>query len=84
MYMDYTIECRLDHSLWAGPREDCPHFGYDPSDCKTCGGCQHYLGMGDWGLSCRKTYLKLVHAFDAACEDFEPVKVGNGLIGGEE
>lgn len=37
-----------------------------------CYNCQHWYGMGDWGLSCAKNYYNCSHnGFDKACEQFE-------------
>ena len=37
-----------------------------------CYNCQHWYGMGDFGLSCAKNYYNCSHnGFDKACEQFE-------------
>jgi hypothetical protein len=37
-----------------------------------CYNCQHWIGGGDWGLSCAKKYYNYsMNGFDKACEEFE-------------
>ena len=39
---------------------------------KICYNCKHWIGGGDWGLSCRKNYYNCSsNGFDKACEQFE-------------
>lgn len=40
-----------------------------------CYNCKHWIGGGDWGLSCRKDYyIASTNGFDEACEKFEKIK----------
>ena len=43
----------------------------DLSNEPICYNCKHYLGGGDWGLSCAKHYHVLTEALHEICEDFE-------------
>ena len=37
-----------------------------------CYNCKHWIGGGDWGLSCRKDYYNTSsNGFNKACEKFE-------------
>ena len=37
-----------------------------------CYNCKHWIGGGDWGLSCRKDYyVASSNGFNKACEKFE-------------
>ena len=37
-----------------------------------CYNCKHWIGGGDWGLSCRKNYyLSSTNGFRETCEEFE-------------
>ena len=41
-------------------------------DMDICYNCQHWIGGGDWGLSCTKNYYNCSYnGFDIACEQFE-------------
>ena len=44
----------------------------DVENMDICYNCKHWLGCGDWGLSCRKNYYNCsCNGFDKACEQFE-------------
>lgn len=44
----------------------------DVENLHICYNCKHWLGGGDWGLSCRKNYyLSSTNGFREACEEFE-------------
>ena len=44
----------------------------DVEQLRICYNCQHWYGMGDWGLSCAKNYYNCSsNGFDEACEQFE-------------
>ena len=44
----------------------------DIDNMNICYNCQHWIGGGDWGLSCAKDYYKSSsNGFDKACEQFE-------------
>lgn len=82
------MECKKCKYLWVGsdtfPHDVCDitHV-YDPKSCDlvsdeevetmdVCYNCQHWYGMGDWGLSCAKNYYNCSYnGFDKACEQFE-------------
>ena len=49
----------------------CNFFNKDMSNEPICFNCKHFLGGGDWGLSCGKDYYRLVDALDLKCEKFE-------------
>ena len=51
--------------------ELCNFINKDLSNMKICYNCKHYLGGGDWGLSCAKHYHVLTEALHEGCEDFE-------------
>ena len=37
-----------------------------------CYNCKHWIGGGDWGLSCAKNYYNCsTNGFDEVCEQFE-------------
>ena len=41
-------------------------------DADICYNCKHWIGGGDWGLSCRKDYYNTsTNGFNKACEKFE-------------
>ena len=41
-------------------------------DLNICFNCQHWIGGGDWGLSCSKNYYNCSsNGFDKACEQFK-------------
>lgn len=41
-------------------------------DLDICYNCKHWIGGGDWGLSCRKDYyIASTNGFEKACEQFE-------------
>ena len=40
---------------------------------KICYNCKHWMGVGDFGLSCDKHYeVCTANGFERACDDFEP------------
>ena len=48
----------------------CDYHNRDMSNEKICLNCEHYLGMGDWGLSCKADYYKIPGPVSEACEKF--------------
>lgn len=41
-------------------------------DMDICYNCQHWIGGGDWGLSCTKNYYYASsNGFNTACKQFE-------------
>ena len=71
-YMTYVFECKLDHALYSAPNKGCPNVEFDPRNGRYCGDCEHYIGVGDWGLSCSAHYHRLPVAYTPAdeCPDF--------------
>lgn len=68
------IRCKIFHNALINSlqtKTECEYHNVDVSQEKICLNCEHYLGGGDWGLSCRKDYYKLPNATSKACEDFE-------------
>ena len=53
---------------------------------KKCGQCSHYIGFGDWGLSCEEMYGLTYEERDAGdCEWFEQTDVcrnASRIVGG--
>lgn len=44
----------------------------DVENMDICYNCEHWYGMGDFGLSCAKNYYNCNHnGFDKACEQFK-------------
>ncbi len=64
-----ACDCRLTRAILLP--FGCSLKGKDISGERVCVNCRHFLGGGDWGLSCSKEYHRLVDALDEACEDFE-------------
>ena len=52
----------------------CEYWNKDLSREKICLNCKHFIGGGDWGLSCAKDYYRLSNALSTACDDFEKGK----------
>lgn len=47
-------------------------YGEKVEDMDICYNCEHWIGGGDWGLSCAKNYFNCSHnGFDKACEQFK-------------
>ena len=65
--------CKLTNTL-RNPNASCEYYNKDISDLDMCYNCKHYIGGGDWGLSCRKDYYKLVQFNSKTCEHFESDK----------
>lgn len=49
------------------------NFDHDNVENMTiCYNCKHWIGGGDWGLSCRKDYyVASSNGFDEICDQFE-------------
>lgn len=72
--------CDISHSIFHNP------FGKkivgcsiesddDVSKMNICYNCKHWIGGGDWGLSCRKDYyVATSNGFREACKKFERKK----------
>lgn len=50
---------------------NCEYHNKDLKKEKICLNCKHYLGMGDFGLSCKKNYYAIPHPTTKACDKFE-------------
>lgn len=51
---------------------------FDVQFMKICYNCKHWIGGGDWGLTCRKDYYKAFSdGFHKACDYFEEVMYGS-------
>lgn len=54
----HTISCNLEND--------------NIEDMKICYNCKHWIGGGDWGLSCKKDYYNCsTNGFNEGCKDFE-------------
>ncbi len=62
-------QCKLRRVLTNGT--GCELFNKDLSDSLLCINCEHFLGGGDWGLSCKEDYYTLCDALDRACNKFK-------------
>lgn len=66
--------CNLDrviHSRTGKDALNCDYFNKDMTNEPICYNCEHYLGGGDWGLSCANDYYKLVEATSKICDNFK-------------
>ncbi len=61
--------CKLYKELLDGG--GCELYNKDISSMKICFTCKHYLGGGDWGLSCAADYYTLTGALNKACDKYE-------------
>ena len=72
---DIYLSCRLTNICLKKDVENveskCEYFNNNMSEYDICLNCKHYLGGGDWGLSCGKDYYKLVNALDKSCDEIE-------------
>lgn len=67
------VRCKIFHSTLFNALKlhtECDYYNVDVSQMEICLNCEHYLGGGDWGLSCAKEYHRLVGPTDEACGDF--------------
>ena len=55
----------------------CDYHNVDITDMEICLNCEHYLGGGDWGLTCADDYYKLPGPTSKACEHFKRKVKGN-------
>lgn len=70
----YNAFKRLCHITRVCNMTSCTYLTDDDKveDMDICYNCQHWIGGGDWGLSCAKNYYNCSHnGFDIACEQFE-------------
>ncbi len=65
----YTM-CKITHIC--NPESCDLNSDEDVKDMSICFNCKHWMGMGDWGLSCSKDYYNTSSdGFGKACEKFE-------------
>ena len=65
-----TMICTVSH-LWRPLSCDLASDA-DVENMDICYNCSHWLGGGDFGLSCKKNYYHCsANGFDKACEQFE-------------
>ena len=65
-----TTVCTISHRLRP---HSCDYIvdDKDVENMNICFNCKHWLGGGDWGLSCAKDYYNCsVNGFDKACKNF--------------
>ena len=74
-----ACNCRLSHMIIAPV--GCDMRNKDVGEEKICLNCEHFLGGSDWGLSCAKSYHKLVNALDEACGNFKMIDAQNAQLG---
>lgn len=66
------IACELTNNIIVNEHaEKCSFYNKDMSEEDICFNCKHFIGGGDWGLSCAKHYHKLTEALNKMCEDAE-------------
>ena len=61
--MRSITRCKVFHNTLINALEiktECGYHNVDVSQMEICLNCEHYLGGGDWGLSCAKEYHRLV------------------------
>lgn len=68
-YLERTM-CKITHIC--NPESCDLNSDEDVKDMPICFNCKHWIGGGDWGLSCSKDYYNTSsNGFDKACEKFE-------------
>lgn len=63
--------CEITHLLYT---KSCNYIDNDSQvvAMNICYNCKHWIGGGDWGLSCRKDYYNTsTNGFREVCEHFE-------------
>lgn len=69
--MYISNSCDITHTL---NKKSCDYIISDAEveDMNICYNCKHWIGGGDWGLSCRKDYyITSTNGFNEACEQSE-------------
>ena len=62
--------CKITHIC--NPESCDLNSDEDVKDMPICFNCKHWIGGGDWGLSCSKDYYNTSsNGFGKACEKFE-------------
>lgn len=68
-YPECTM-CKITHIC--NPESCNLNSDEDVKNMSICFNCKHWMGMGDWGLSCSKDYYNTSsNGFAKACENFE-------------
>lgn len=68
-YNAYKEVCKVTHKCHT---ISCNLENDNIKDMKICYNCKHWVGGGDWGLSCKKDYYNCsTNGFDKGCKDFE-------------
>lgn len=72
-YNSYKKLCKITNTCYMRScNYDLIHPNIKVEDMDICYNCQHWIGSGDWGLSCAKNYYKCSsNGFDKSCEQFE-------------
>lgn len=69
---DFAMQgCSITHVL---NKQSCDYITNDAEveNMNICYNCKHWIGGGDWGLSCYKNYYNCsTNGFDEVCEQFE-------------
>ena len=67
--------CKLTNAVIPnGNCGDCAYFQKDISKLNICYNCKHWIGGGDFDLSCKKDSYRIRSGIDDACKDFERKK----------
>ena len=62
--------CSITH--YTNPKSCSIESDEDVKKMKICYNCKHWIGGGDWGLSCKKNYyLCSSNGFNVACDQFD-------------
>lgn len=73
-YCDDHRVCIITNIITDNPKFPAIPCSYDVNmikDMNICFNCEHWIGAGDWGLSCRQHYHATSNGFDEACVDFK-------------
>ena len=71
---EYPLRCQLTNVLLrqdGSSGKTCNYYNVDVSHMPVCINCKHFLGGGDWGLSCAKDYYTIAEPLDKICDKFE-------------
>ena len=67
----YTENSNTERGIMAATINDLL-TKYKIEEMKICYNCKHWIGGGDWGLSCKKDYYNCsTNGFNEGCKDFE-------------
>ena len=68
--MRNCIQCDIFASRVFEGVETCEYYNVDVKNMRICMNCNHFIGMGDWGLACGANYYALPGPTSKACEKF--------------